>query len=61
MNFIDTHAHIYDKKFVEDMPQLFARMQAAQVSQVVMPNIDSETIESMLFLEEKYRAWHLIF
>ncbi len=54
MNFIDTHAHIYDKKFVEDMPQLLARMQAAQVSQVVMPNIDSETIESMLFLEEKY-------
>ena len=54
MNFIDTHAHIYDKKFAEDMPQILINMQKMQVNQVVMPNIDSETIENMLLLEEKY-------
>ncbi len=36
------------------MPEILANMQQAQVGQVIMPNIDSETVESMLILEEKY-------
>ncbi|TAE32592.1 MAG: TatD family deoxyribonuclease [Cytophagales bacterium] len=59
MNFIDTHAHIYDKQFgAERYPGGPAGMlQTAlsqQVTQVWMPNCDAETIPGMMALAAQF-------
>ena len=51
---IDTHAHIYLEHFNEDIDQVIERSVASGISKILLPNIDSTTIESMLHLEEKY-------
>jgi TatD DNase family protein len=54
MQFVDTHAHIYSEKFESDRSLMLARTFEAEVSKILMPNIDSESIEGMLDLEQKY-------
>ena len=54
MQFIDTHAHIYSDKFNSDRSKMLARTFSAGVNKICMPNIDSESIEGMLDLEQKY-------
>lgn len=54
MQFIDTHAHIYAEKFDADRNEMLARTFAAGVGKVLMPNVDSESIDAMLALEQKY-------
>ncbi|WP_425391824.1 TatD family hydrolase [Ekhidna sp.] len=51
---IDTHAHIYLEHFEEDIDQVIERAQAVGVKKILLPNIDSTSIDSMLKLEEKY-------
>lgn len=53
MNWIDTHAHIYDEKFKDDIEDMLARSQEVQVNQVYMPNIDHTSIDGMLELEHQ--------
>ncbi|RME98209.1 MAG: TatD family deoxyribonuclease, partial [Bacteroidetes bacterium] len=48
---IDTHAHLYSKKFDHDREEMLQRAIAAGVGQFLLPNIDRESIESMLALE----------
>ncbi len=50
---IDTHSHIYDEAFDKDIDEVIARAKEAGVSHVVLPNVDSETLQPMLSLEEK--------
>jgi TatD DNase family protein len=52
--FIDTHAHLYARQFEHDRPAMLLRAQAAGVTGVYLPNIDSESIAPMLRLEESY-------
>lgn len=54
MQFIDTHAHIYSEKFDSDRTAMLKRTFDAGVGKIFMPNVDSESIEGMLILEEKY-------
>lgn len=54
MLFVDTHAHIYDQKFDEDMADVLERCQVAEVSRIYMPNIDHTSIDAMLEREQQY-------
>ncbi len=54
MYFVDTHSHLYSSKFKEDRDDMMARTLANNVKKIYLPNIDSESIEGMLALEEKY-------
>lgn len=51
MYWTDTHAHLYLKDFEADRQQVIERAKAAGVQQIIMPNIDATTIESMLCFE----------
>lgn len=52
---IDTHAHIYLSKFNEDLDHILENARSARIQRIYMPNIDSSTIERMMWLENKYR------
>jgi TatD DNase family protein len=54
MQFIDTHAHIYSHQFQNDREAMLARTFDAGVKKILMPNVDSESIEGMLALERDY-------
>ena len=54
MPFIDTHAHIYDQKFDDDIADVLDRCQAAEVFKVYMPNIDHASVDAMLEREQRY-------
>lgn len=56
MYFIDTHAHLYAQQFKTDLHDMLMRSVEAQVNRMYLPNIDHESIEGMLELEEKYPA-----
>ncbi|NJM25906.1 MAG: TatD family hydrolase [Bacteroidia bacterium] len=51
MTWIDTHAHIYTKEFADDRPAMLQRCVAAGVEKIFMPNIDVESIDTMLEAE----------
>lgn len=51
---IDTHAHIYVDKFSSDRDETLERAFSSKVSHIFMPNIDHESIDAMLAVEEKY-------
>ena len=54
MSIIDTHSHIYSEQFDEDRDVMIQRAFDAGVEYILMPNIDADSIESMLQIEEKY-------
>jgi TatD DNase family protein len=54
MNWIDTHAHLYGEEFSADRTAIVERALAAGVSRLYLPNIDSNTIEGMLALEDQF-------
>ncbi|WKN33597.1 TatD family hydrolase [Porifericola rhodea] len=54
MTFIDTHAHIYDEKFKDDIRDTLARCEEAGVEKIYMPNIDHTSIDGMMELEERH-------
>ncbi len=51
---IDTHAHIYSKKFEDDRDAMLSRAKEAGITQICMPNIDVDTISAMNALAEQY-------
>ncbi|MEQ9405511.1 MAG: TatD family hydrolase [Cyclobacteriaceae bacterium] len=51
---IDTHAHIYLEEFENDIDEVIQRARHSGVEKILLPNIDSQTIEQMLSLENKY-------
>lgn len=54
MKLIDTHSHIYSEAFDEDIAEAIQRAQDANVGQILLPNIDSESIEPMFKLVKDY-------
>ena len=48
--FVDSHSHIYSEEFSTDRAEVIARAVKAGVSKIILPNIDSSTIKSMLDL-----------
>lgn len=54
---IDTHAHLYLSEFENDIDNVIISSKEAGIEQIYMPNINSESIEDMLFLERKYENY----
>ena len=54
MSLIDTHSHIYSEVFDEDIAEVIQRAKDANVGQIFLPNIDSESIEPMFKLVKAY-------
>ena len=54
MTLIDTHAHLYSRKFDSDRKEMVARAIENGVSRLYLPNIDVESIDSMLALEADF-------
>jgi TatD DNase family protein len=48
---IDTHTHIYAEEFDDDRAEAIARAKNAGVTKMILPNIDSESIDRMLLTE----------
>ena len=44
---IDTHAHLYAEEFDEDRKEMLQRAKNAGVQAMLLPNIDSSSIEPM--------------
>ena len=47
MKFIDTHTHLYLPQFKDDIDSVLLRSQNNNVYKLVLPNIDSKTIEPL--------------
>ncbi len=54
MTYIDTHAHIYSRKFQHDLPETMQQIKDSGVDRIYMPNIDVESIPQMLQMEKDY-------
>lgn len=51
---IETHAHLYAKEFDKDRQDMLERAQEEGVSRLYMPNIDSDSIDAMLEVEQRF-------
>jgi len=54
MRLVDTHTHLYLEQFDEDREDMMQRALAADVREMYLPNIDSNSIEAMLRMEAAY-------
>ncbi len=53
-NLIETHAHIYSRKFDSDREEVIDRAKEAGISRIYMPNVDSESIDAMMEVEHRH-------
>lgn len=54
MTLIDTHAHLYSRKFDPDRADMVRRAIQAGVTRMYLPNIDADSIAGMLELEAAF-------
>ncbi len=54
MNLIDTHSHIYDEAFSEDISEVIERAKENGVQKILLPNIDADSIPKMHQLVTAY-------
>ncbi len=54
MKFVDTHSHLYDTAFSEDIDAVVKRAIEKGVTKIVLPDIDSESRDSMFTLATQY-------
>jgi len=52
--FIDTHIHLYDSEFEEDLPDVIKRAEALGISRYILPAIDSSCHKQMVKLSKRY-------
>lgn len=52
--YIDTHAHLYSRKFEQDRDDMVRRAVRAGVTRMYLPNIDAGSIEAMVNLEAAF-------
>lgn len=52
--YIDTHAHVYDLKYNEDLDNIIKRAKDAGLKKIFMPSLDLELIEPMLKISNQY-------
>ena len=55
MHFVDTHSHLYLSAFDEDRETVVENSFKNSITKILLPNIDSSSIEDMLNLSEKYK------
>lgn len=51
---IDTHSHIFEPEFSEDLPEIIFRAREVGVTHIFMPNIDDTTVDAMLDVCRRY-------
>lgn len=54
MQFIDTHTHLYLKEFDTDRDEAVNRAVGSGIIKMLMPNIDIQSLDSMLSAENRY-------
>lgn len=57
MNLIDTHSHIYAEEFNGDIADVIAKSKEAGVEKILLPNIDSQSIQPMHNLEKMFPGY----
>ncbi len=59
MIIIDTHSHTYDESFDNDIQDVIFRAQQEGIANILLPNIDLESIERVNRLAERYPQYCL--
>jgi TatD DNase family protein len=54
MQFIDTHAHVYAEELTSDLDLIMKNAVAVGVNKIIMPAIDSTTLDAMLKVEQQF-------
>lgn len=54
MKLIDTHCHIYLDNFDPEQDELIKEARESGINALLLPNVDTETIDRMLALSDKY-------
>lgn len=54
MQFIDTHAHLYQTEFENDLDNILLNCKNNGIEQILIPNVDAESWPLMLDLQQKY-------
>jgi TatD DNase family protein len=54
---IDTHSHIYSEEFDADRNEVIQRAKDAGVKNIILPNVDSESLPRMLAVEAEYHNY----
>ncbi|NBV10187.1 MAG: TatD family deoxyribonuclease [Chitinophagia bacterium] len=54
MHFVDTHAHIYAEELTSDLNLIMKNAVAVGINKIIMPAIDSSTLEAMLKVEQQF-------
>jgi TatD DNase family protein len=59
MKIIDTHSHIYEEEFDEDIELVVERSRSAGVEYILLPNVDESSINRLKSLSERYSGYCL--
>lgn len=54
MILVDTHTHLYEQQFDDDRAQIIKNAFVNHVSKMIIPNVDTSTIEPMLDICKQY-------
>jgi len=54
---IDTHSHIFEPDFADDLPEVIARAKEIGVEKIFMPNIDDTSVDAMLGICRQYPGY----
>ena len=54
---IDTHSHIFEPDFADDLPEVIARAKEIGVEKIFMPNIDDTSVDAMLGVCSQYPGY----
>ena len=54
---IDTHSHIFEPDFADDLPEVIARSKEVGVEKIFMPNIDDTSVDAMLGVCRQYPGY----
>lgn len=55
MEFIDTHAHLYDEAFLNEADQAIERAIDAGVTKIIFPDIDSASRDTMFSIADRHK------
>ena len=59
VNIIETHAHIYDDAFATDRQEMLQNAKNVGITEIWMPNCNSETITEMMKLADEFPGFCL--
>lgn len=54
MNLFDTHCHLMDKQFADDLDEVIKRARAEGVARIVVPAVDLDTAHQVIRIAETY-------